>query len=197
MLARRSSRRRPSVLRVSLVLRSWQLLRRGWSRLVQAELGSRRGGLQMSFATGGSCARSGCACSGLQRRSDLDLVSLNGRLIPLLPAGRGGIGIFASLWLSRSRASRSFRILVSSRADRSDRLSAGWLRAARFRLAGCSAAGTAGPMSGTYAHPGVAFVVVLAISMTPKLFMVMFSVGWRVGGVHSRERTGAARFGTF
>ena len=106
-------------------------------------------------------------------------MSLNGRLIPLLPAGRGGIGIFASLWLSRSRASRSFRILVSSRADRSDRLSAGWLRAARFRLAGCSAAGTAGPMSGTYAHPGVAFVVVLAISMTPKLFMVMFSVGWR------------------
>ena len=134
----------------------------------------------MSFATGGSFVRSGCACSGLQRRSGLDLASLSGRLIPLLPAGRGGIWIFASLWLSRSRASRSFRILVSSRADRSDRLRAGWLRAARFRLAGCSAAGTAGPKSGTYAHPGVAFVVVLAISMTPKLFMAMFSV---VGGL--------------
>jgi hypothetical protein len=33
---------------------------------VRAWLGSRRGGWQTSFGTAGSCARSGCACSGLE-----------------------------------------------------------------------------------------------------------------------------------
>jgi hypothetical protein len=49
-------------------------------------------------------------------------------------------------------------------------------------------------VSGTYAHPGVFFVVVLAISMTPKLFMalVVLLVGLKVcSGMD------AAKFGSF
>jgi hypothetical protein len=121
---------------------------------VRAWLGSRRGGWQTSFGTAGSCARSGCACSGLQdvRQDSIEPGPGPGPAparIPLLPPGRGGIGMCASLWLSRSSDSRSFRILVSSRAERSDTLRAGWLRAARFRFLGCSAAARAGPVSGT------------------------------------------------
>jgi hypothetical protein len=99
--------------------------------------------------------------------------------IPL--PGRGGMGILTSLWLSLSRASSSLRSLVSSRAERSDRVRAGWFRAARLRFVGCRAAGTVGPVSGTYAHPGVVFVVVLAISMTPKLSMLEVVGTWNVG----------------
>ncbi len=83
------------------------------------------------------------------------------------------MGILASLWVSRSRASRSLRIFASCRAETSDRLRAAWLRAARFRLVGCSAACAGeGPTSGTYAHPGALVFFVLASSITPKLFMV-------------------------
>jgi hypothetical protein len=146
--ARRSSMRRRTGRAASLALRSWLLLRQGCSRRVPAWLGSRRGGWQTSFATAGSCARSGCACFGLQDVRH-GFIEQGPARIPLLPPGRGGIGMCASLWLSRSSDSRSFRILVSSRAERSDTLRAGWLRAARFRFLGCSPAASAGPVSGT------------------------------------------------